>query len=61
MDQVRDHLKEYLDRSYRVLSGKQDKIDQNLYLLIIQCFEVCYYNVCPHKPNLCSYIYYIIM
>lgn len=40
MDQVRDHLKEYLDRSYRVLSGKQDKIDQNLYLLIIQCFEV---------------------
>lgn len=40
MDQVRDHLKEYLDRSCRVVSGKQATIDENLYLLIIQCFEV---------------------
>ena len=40
MDQVRDHLKDYLDRSCRVASGKQATIDQNLYLLIIQCLEV---------------------
>ena len=40
MDQVRDHLKDYLYRSCRVVSGKQTTIDQNLYLLIIQCFEV---------------------
>ena len=40
MDQVRDHLKEYLDRSCRVVSGNQATIDENLYLLIIQCLEV---------------------
>ena len=40
MDEVRDHLKDYLDRSCRVASGKQAIIDQNLYLLIIQCLEV---------------------
>ena len=40
MDQVRDHLKDYLDRSYHVVSGKLATIDQNLYLLIIQCLEV---------------------
>ena len=39
MDQVRGHLKDYLDRSCRVV-GKQATIDQNLYLLIIQCLEV---------------------
>ena len=40
MDQVRDHLKDYLDRSCHIVSGKQANIDQDLHLLIIQCFEV---------------------
>ena len=41
MNQVREHLQDYLDRSYRVLVGSQaGAADQNLYLLIIQCFEV---------------------
>ena len=40
--QVREHLRDYLDRSYRVLVENQAEVaDQNLYLLIIQCFEVC--------------------
>jgi hypothetical protein len=42
MHQVRDHLKDYLDRSYRLLEENEVEVaDQNLYLLIIQCFEVC--------------------
>ena len=41
MKQVRGHLKAYFDKSQCVLAGKQASIDQNLCLLIIQCFEVC--------------------
>ena len=61
MDQVRDHLKEYLDRSRSVMSGKQatGTIDENLYLLIIQCFEVSIFisrcglgRVCGHIKSL---------
>ena len=48
MHQVRDHLKDYLDRSYRLLEENEAEVaDQNLYLLIIQCFEVCV-CVCVH-------------
>ena len=43
MDQVRDHLGDYLDRS-RLLLGKQATIDPDLYLLIAQCFEVYYHS-----------------
>ena len=48
--QVKDHLRDYLDRSYRVLVENQAEVaDQNLYLLIIQCFEVCVcVCVCVH-------------
>ena len=42
MHQVRDHLKDYLDRSCHVLvDGQAENTDHNLYLLVIQCFEVC--------------------
>ena len=40
--QVKAHLRDYLDRSYRLLVENEAEVaDQNLYLLIIQCFEVC--------------------
>jgi hypothetical protein len=48
MEQVRGHLKVYFNKSQRVLEGQQcvlpgqqASMDQNLCLLIIQCFEVC--------------------
>lgn len=41
MDQVESHLNDYLSRSCHVLSGNQADVDDDLYLLIIQCFEVC--------------------
>lgn len=43
MEQVRGHLKVYFDKSQCVLAGQEASIDQNLCLLIIQCFEVCKY------------------
>ena len=40
--QVEVHLRDYLDRSYRLLVENEAEVaDQNLCLLIIQCFEVC--------------------
>ena len=46
MHQVRDHLRDYLERSYCVVVENQAKVaDQDLYLLIIQCFEV---RACVH-------------
>ena len=57
MDQVRDHLKEYLDRSRRVASGNQATIDENLYLLIIQCLEVSVIISGCGLGGVCGYMY----
>ena len=57
MDQVRDHLKEYLDRSCRVVSGNQATIDENLYLLIIQCLEVSIINSGCGLGGVCGHMY----
>ena len=41
MSLVRDHLRDYLERSCRVVAKSKTKNpDDNVYLLIIQCFEV---------------------
>ena len=48
------HLREYLDRSYRLLVENEAEVaDQNLYLLIIQCFEVCECE-CMHVYVMCE-------